>query len=221
MQATQRRLLGERIKMNKQDTCNCGSEIPTHLTSGYRRALWFVAGLNLSMGLLETIAGYFAGSQALKADALDFLGDGLITGAGLIALDWGTRARARAALAQGVFLAMMGMGVLAVTIYRVFSTQMPEPLTMGSLGIIALVVNVACAMILLRYREGDSNVRAVWLFSRNDAIGNAAVVLAALAVAGTGSPWPDLITALAFAALFIHSAVRILGDALRELKTMP
>jgi len=206
--------------MIKPDSSSCGSEIPTHLTGAYRRALWIVAGLNLGMGLFESIAGYFAGSQALKADALDFLGDGLITGAGIIALGWGGRARSLAALAQGAFLAMMGIGVLAVTIYRVFTTQMPEPLIMGSLGLIALIVNATCAMILLRYREGDANVRAVWLFSRNDAIGNTAVLLAALAVAATGSPWPDLITALAIAALFIHSAVRIFGDALRELKAI-
>jgi Co/Zn/Cd efflux system component len=173
------------------------------------------------MGIVESVSGYVASSQALKADALDFLGDGVITGLGLIALNWGASHRARAALLQGVFLATMGLGVFAFTLYRVFITQMPEAVLMGSVGLIALVVNVACAVILLRHREGDANVRAVWLFSRNDAIGNAAIVAAALVVAATGSHWPDLVTAAAIAGLFIHSSVRIMGDALSELKTTP
>ena len=199
--------------------CNCGADVPTHATAGYRGALWLVAGLNLVMGVVEMVSGYVAGSQALKADALDFLGDGAITGLGLVAMSWGASPRARAALAQGVFLAFMGLGVFVITVYRVFVTQMPEAMLMGSLGLMALVVNVTCAVILLRYREGDANVRAVWLFSRNDAIGNAAIVAAALAVAATGSHWPDIITAAAIAGLFIHSAFRIIGDALGELKT--
>ena len=177
--------------------------------------------MNLVLGVAEAVSGYFAGSQALKADALDSLGDGVITGLGLVALNWGASARNRAALAQGVFLALMGLGVFAATLYRVLVTQVPEAMLMGSFGLIALAVNVTSSVILLRYRKGDANVRAVWLFSRNDAIGNAAVVAAALAVAATGSPWPDLVTAAAIAGLFIHSAVRIVADALEELKTIP
>ena len=198
-----------------------GTDIPTHVTAAYRRALCFVAGLNLVLGVAEAVSGYFAGSQALKADALDSLGDAIITGLGLVALNWGASARNRAALAQGVFLALLGLGVFAATLYRVLVTQVPEAMLMGSFGLIALVVNVTSAVILLRYRKGDANVRAVWLFSRNDAIGNAAVVAAALAVAATGSPCPDLVTAAAIAGLFIHSAARIVADALEELKTIP
>jgi len=204
---------GERVRSR-------GADISINTTAAYRRVLWLVAGLNLVLGVTEAVSGYIAGSQALKADALDSLGDGVITGLGLIALDWGGGARTRAALAQGVFLALMGLGVFAATLYRVLVTQVPEAMLMGSFGLIALAVNVISAVILLRYREGDANVRAVWLFSRNDAIGNAAVVAAALAVAATGSPWPDLVTAAAIAGLFIHSAVRIVGDALGELKTI-
>jgi len=189
------------------------------VTAAYRRVLWLVAGLNLILGIAEAASGYFAGSQALKADALDSLGDGIITGLGLVALNWRASARNRAALAQGVFLAFMGLGVLATTVYRVLVIQVPEPVLMGSFGLLALAVNLVSAVMLLRYREGDANVRAVWLFSRNDAIGNAAVVAAALAVAATGSPWPDLLTAAAIAGLFIHSAVGIMSDALRELNT--
>ncbi len=208
------------VNMREERHCSCGTDIPIHTTAAYRRVLWLVAGLNLALGVAEAVSGYVAGSQALKADALDSLGDGVITGLGLIALDWGGGARTRAALAQGVFLALMGLGVFAATLYRVLVTQVPEAMLMGSFGLIALAVNVISAVILLRYREGDANVRAVWLFSRNDAIGNAAVVAAALAVAATGSPWPDLVTAAAIAGLFIHSAVKIVGDALGELKTI-
>ncbi len=205
--------------MLEEKGCGCGAAPPTHLTAAYRHALWLVAGLNLVMGIVESAAGFIAGSQALKADALDFLGDGIITGLGLVAMGWGAGPRARAALTQGIFLAVMGLGVLAVAFYRVFVAQMPEATLMGGLGLIALIVNVACAVILLRHRNGDANVRAVWLFSRNDAVGNAAVIVAALAVAATGSPWPDLLTAAAIAGLFIHSAFHIIGGALGELKT--
>jgi Co/Zn/Cd efflux system component len=180
-----------------------------------------VAGLNLVLGVAESVSGYVAGSQALKADALDSLGDGVITGLGLLALNWGAGARNRAAVIQGVFLALMGFGVLAATVYRVLVTQVPEAYLMGSFGLVALAVNVTSTVILLRYRQGDANVRAVWLFSRNDAIGNAAVVAAALVVAATGSPWPDLLTAAAIAGLFVHSSVRIVGEALEGLKTVP
>jgi len=196
------------------------TDIPTHATAAYRRVLWLVAGLNLILGISEAASGYFAGSQALKADALDSLGDGVITGLGLVAMNWGASARNRTALAQGMFLALMGLGVFVTTFYRLLVIQAPEPVLMGSFGLLALAVNVVSAVILLRYREGDANVRAVWLFSRNDAIGNAAVVAAALAVAATGSPWPDLVTAAAIAGLFIHSAVRIVRDALGELRTI-
>ena len=190
----------------------------THAAAAYRRALWLVVGLNLTMGAVESLSGYLVGSQALKADALDFLGDGVITGLGLTALNWGAKPRAYTALIQGVFLAFMGMGVLAATLYRVFVTQIPEAVFMGSLGVAALVVNVTCAVILLRHREGDANVRAVWLFSRNDAIGNAAVILAAIAVGTTGSHWPDVIVAGAIAGLFIHSATTIISGSYAELK---
>ena len=205
--------------MRDEASCGCSTGAPTHANPDFRRALWAVAGLNLVMGIVESASGFFGGSQALKADALDFLGDGLITGLGLFALYWGAIARARAALAQGVFLALMGAGVIATTVYRVFFTQMPETVLMGSLGLIALAVNVVCAVILLRYREGDANVRAVWLFSRNDAIGNVAVIVAALLVAVTASPWPDLVTAAAMAGLFIQSAIQIIRDARSELQT--
>ena len=171
------------------------------------------------MGIIEVASGFVAGSQALKADALDFLGDGVITGLGLIAINWAAVARARAALVQGLFLALMGLGDLGFTLHRVLAAQMPEAVVMGSVGVMALAVNAACAVILLRFREGNVNVRAVWLFSRNDAIGNAVVVVAAFLVTATRSSWPDLVGAAGIAGLSIHSAVQIIADAHLELKT--
>jgi cation diffusion facilitator family transporter len=188
-----------------------------HAAPAYKRALWIVAALNVGYGLIEAGGGFLAGSQGLKADALDFLGDGTITLLGLLAIGWGATWRARAALLQGIFLAVMGLGVLAATAWRVLVVHVPEAGLMGAFGIVALIVNVACAIILLKHREGDANVQAVWLFSRNDALGNAAVVVAALLVAATGTPWPDLLVAAAIAGLFLQSAWRIIAAARREV----
>jgi len=185
---------------------------------GYRRALWIVVLLNVGYGVLEIGAGLAGRSQALQADALDFLGDGLISFLGLLAIGWGLAWRARAALIQGVFLGLLGAGVLVGTVYRVFVLNAPNAETMGLFGAIALVVNVAAALVLMRHRAGDANVRAVWLFSRNDALGNLAVVIAAGLVAWTGTPWPDLIVAFVIAGLFLQSAWSIVGHARRDLR---
>lgn len=189
----------------------------SHVTPAYKRALWLVVLLNVGYGLVEIVGGFIAGSQALKADALDFLGDGLISFLGLIAISWGLAARAKAALLQGLFLGLLGLGVLVVTAYRVLVIQQPEAELMGILGLIALAVNVAAAVILLPHRHGDANVKAVWLFSRNDAIGNLAVVLAAGLVAWTQTPWPDLVVAVIIAGLFLHSSYAIIRDAQTDL----
>lgn len=189
----------------------------TQAVPAYKRALWIVTILNFGYGLIEAGGGFLAGSQGLKADALDFLGDGTITLLGLIAIGWGAGWRARSALLQGIFLAVMGFGVLAATLWRVFVAHVPQAEMMGAFGIVALVVNVVCAVILLKHRDGDANVQAVWLFSRNDALGNAAIVVAAILVAATGTPWPDLIVAAAIAGLFLQSAWRIVATARREL----
>ena len=180
---------------------------------GYRRALWIVVLLNAGYGVVEMAGGFLADSQALKADALDFLGDGLITFFGIVALAWPRRWRARAALTQGVFLAAMGTGVLVATVYRVLVLRQPDAELMGVFGVIALAVNLAAAAVLVPYRAGDVNVRAIWLFSRNDALGNVAVVIAAALVALTGTRWPDLIVAAAIAGLFLQSAWSIIRSA--------
>ncbi|NEY90776.1 cation transporter [Tabrizicola oligotrophica] len=185
---------------------------------GYRRMLALVVVLNLGYGAVETLAGFLAGSQALLADALDFWGDGLISGLALLALGWSAAARARVALAQGVFLAVMGLGVLAMTLREFAAARPPDEAIMGWAGAGALAVNLICAALLMRHRSGDASARAVWLFSRNDALSNLAVVLAAGLVALTGSALPDLLTALAIAGLFLWSGRIILRDALAELR---
>lgn len=194
------------------------TQLAEHHSPGYRKALWIVVVLNAGYGVVELVAGFVAGSQALKADALDFIGDGSITLLGLLALGWSKWSRAASALVQGIFLGLLGVGVLASTAYRLVVLNEPSAEMMGAFGLVALAVNAAAAAVLLRYRHGDANVRAVWLFSRNDALGNAAVVVAAALVAATGSPWPDLVVAVIIAALFLQSSQIIVRDARRELQ---
>lgn len=194
------------------------AKIPPHATPAYRRALWIVVLLNAGYGVVEMVGGFLAESQAAKADALDFIGDGLITMLGLVAIAWSAAARARVALLQGLFLGALGLGVLVNTILRIVERQQPEAELMGLLGVIGLAVNVTAAAVLVPHRTGDANVRAVWLFSRNDAIGNAAVVVAAGFVALTDTPWPDLVVAVVIAGLFLQSSISIVRSARQEMR---
>lgn len=189
----------------------------SHVTPAYKRALWIVVLLNVGYGVVEIVGSFLAGSQALQADALDFLGDGMISFLGLVSVGWGLAARAKAALLQGVFLGLLGLGVVASTIYRVFIEHQPESVLMGGFALVAFVVNVLAAVVLIPHRKGDANMRAVWLFSRNDAIGNLAVVAAAGLVWWTGTQWPDLVVAFAVAGLFLQSAWSIMRDARQDL----
>lgn len=190
----------------------------THQTPAYRRALLIVVLLNVGYGIIELIGGFVSQSQALKADALDFLGDGFITGLGLAALHWSPAWRARSALIQGWFLGFLGLGVFASTAYRFWFTQEPRSEVMGILGGIAMVVNVLAAVVLLPHRSGDANVKAVWLFSRNDALGNLAVVVAAGLVYWLQTAWPDLIVAAIVAGLFLQSSWSIIRDASENVR---
>lgn len=189
----------------------------SHLTPGYKRALWIVIVLNVGYGLIEGVGGFLADSQALKADALDFVGDGLISFLGLLAIGWHLIWRARSALIQGVFLGVLGLGVIGTTIYRIIVKGQPDAETMGVLALIAFAVNVSAALVLMPHRSGDANMRAVWLFSRNDALGNLAVVFAAVLVFSTDSQWPDLAVAFVIASLFLQSSWSIVMDARLEL----
>lgn len=211
----------DRLDAPRASEASDDDELPkdlSHITPAYKRALWIVVALNVGYGLVEIVGGFLAGSQALKADALDFLGDGLITFLGLLAIGWSLLWRARSALIQALFLGLLGLGVVASTIYRMIVQLPPEAELMGLFGIVALVVNVLAAAVLIPHRTGDANVRAVWLFSRNDAIGNAAVVVAAGLVTWTGTVWPDLVVALVIAGLFLHSSWSIIRDARADLR---
>ncbi|MDX3966186.1 MAG: cation transporter [Bradyrhizobium sp.] len=217
----ERRITGLGYKLARVGTDDDDDKIPdlSHVTPAYKRALWIVVLLNAGYGVIEIVGGFIAGSQALKADALDFLGDGMISMLGLIAVGWGLAARAKAAMLQGIFLGVLGASVLVTTAYRVLVLHQPEAELMGILGLIALAVNVAAAVVLLPHRHGDANVRAVWLFSRNDALGNIAVVVAAFLVAWTQTPWPDLVVSVIIAGLFLQSAFSIIIDARNDLST--
>lgn len=189
----------------------------SHVTPAYKRALWIVVLLNIGYGVIEIGGSILSGSQALQADSLDFIGDGFISFLGLIAVGWGLAARAKAALLQGVFLALLGLGVIGSTFYRVLVEHEPQTLLMGGFAVVAFIVNVVAALVLIPHRKGDANMRAVWLFSRNDAIGNLAVVVAAALVWWLSNPWPDLIVAFAVAGLFLQSAWSIIRDARNDL----
>lgn len=186
------------------------------MSEAYRRALGIVIVINAAMFCIEMTAGVLAGSQALKADALDFLADTLTYAMSLAVVGRPLRVRATAALIKGASLAAVGVWVLGSTAYRVLALGVPEAPVMGAIGVLALFANLTSVLVLLRYRDGDANVRSVWLCSRNDAIGNVAVIAAAGAVALTGSAWPDLLVAAVLAGLFSWSALHIVRQALDE-----
>jgi len=186
------------------------------VSDAYKRRLWLVIAINAAMFAVEMSAGQAAQSQALKADALDFLGDALTYGLSLAVIGMSLRVRATAALFKGLSLMAMGLWVLGTTLYRVLYIGVPEAEIMGLIGFLALAANVVSVLLLMAYKDGDANVRSVWLCSRNDAIGNVAVMLAALGVWGTASGWPDLIVAGLMAALFVNSSVQIIRQSLQE-----
>lgn len=189
------------------------------MDKSYRRRLWAVIAINAGMFLVEMTAGQLAHSQALQADALDFFADAVTYGISLAVIGASLRVRTTAAAAKGVSLFLMGLWVLGATVYRVFYMGMPEAPVMGAVGFMALAANVASVLLLMNYKDGDANVRSVWLCSRNDAIGNVIVMIAALGVWGTATAWPDLIVAAIMAGLFLSSAAQILGQSLREWRS--
>ncbi len=199
--------------------CGSGDEARFEgLSVPYKRVLWAVIAINGTMFLVEMAAGVAASSQALKADALDFLGDTATYAISLMVIGTPLLWRARAALFKGLSLAAMGLWVLGSTLYHVRVVGLPTSEVMGAIGLLALAANLASVLLLLRYRDGDANVRSVWLCSRNDAIGNLAVILAAGGVWATDTAWPDLIVAGIMASLFLWSALQIVRQARLELE---
>lgn len=200
-------------------SANCSHDtVFDGLSQSYKRRLWAVIAINASMFLVEMTAGHLSGSQALKADALDFFADAMTYGISLAVIGASLRIRATAALFKGLTLLALGLWIAASTLYRTFHGGVPEPEIMGIIGFMALVANLASVMILVQYKDGDANVRSVWLCSRNDAIGNVAVMAAAAGVWGSASGWPDLLVAGGMAALFLSSAFQITRQALAEYR---
>ena len=199
--------------------CGCsGNPRFDGLDPAYKRILWAVILINAAMFLIEMSAGWLAGSQALQADALDFLGDALTYSLSLAVIGMSLKVRSVASMLKGLSLLMMGLWVFGSTVYRAFILGVPEAEIMGAIGFLALAANMASVLLLTRYRDGDANVRSVWLCSRNDAIGNAAVVVASVAVWLTASAWPDLIVAIVMAGLFLRSSQLILIQAWQEYR---
>ena len=203
------------------EACGCHGGVPVFdaVDPRYKRVLWTVILINAAMFVTEIVAGHLARSQALQADALDFLGDTVTYGLSLAVIGASLRTRATAALFKGVSLSVMGAWVLGSTLYHVLVLGMPRAEIMGGIGLLALAANVASVLLLMRYKDGDANVRSVWLCSRNDAIGNVVVTGAAGAVWWTASAWPDLIVAALMAGLFLSSAVQILRQAWAEYRS--
>ncbi len=177
-----------------------------------------VIAINVIMFGIEMIASYSANSMALRADALDFFGDSLTYTITLLVIGHSLQWRARAALFKGFTLALMGLWVLGDTLYRVLILEQPNELIMGSIAALAFAANITSALLLLKYKDGDANVRSVWLCSRNDAIGNMAVLISAGLVGLSQSAWPDLIVAGLMSLLFLHSATLITRQAIKELR---
>jgi cation diffusion facilitator family transporter len=199
------------------DCCGSGARFDG-LSADYKRRLWLVIAINATMFVVEMAAGAVAGSNALQADALDFLADSATYGISLAVIGASVRARSFAAIGKAASLCAMSLWVLGMTLYHVLVVGIPRAEIMGVIGVLALAANLASVLILMRYKDGDANVRSVWLCSRNDAIGNIAVMVAALAVWGTATKWPDLIVAALMAGLFLYSSLRILQQSFHEMR---
>jgi Co/Zn/Cd efflux system component len=183
----------------------------------YRRVLWIALFANITMFAVELVASVWSGSSALAADAADFLGDSANYALSLGALAIGGAWISRVALLKGVAMSFYGVGVLAYAAWRAWLGVPPEPLTMGVVGALALAVNFSVGALLYRFREGDANMRSVWLCTRNDVIANLAVLAAAAGVFGTGTIWPDVGVAAMLAVLGLSSGRIVIRQARAEL----
>ena len=199
------------------DTASAGNTVDPI----FRRVLWIALISNAAMFLVEIIASQLGDSISLQADALDFLGDAANYAISLFVLGMALHLRARASLVKGATMAAFGLWVIGNAIYSALVGSAPEASVMGAVAILALIINVAVAVLLYRYREGDSNMRSIWLCSRNDAIGNMAVMVAAAGVFATSSRWPDLIVATIISGLSLSAAFHVIRLALGEMRAEP
>ena len=187
----------------------------------FRRVLWAVLAINAAMFAVEIGAGLAAGSAALQADALDFLGDAANYAISLFVVGMALRYRAMAALAKGTTMGLFGLWVIATVLWHATHGTLPSAFTMGAVGFAALAANAAAFGLLWAYRGGDANMRSAWICSRNDVLGNLAVLLAAVGVFGTGTGWPDVIVAAIMASLALQGAWIVVRQSFSELRQPP
>lgn len=195
--------------------CNHDSSPPPD--DKYRRILWIALIVNALMFVVEIVFGIASNSVSLLADSIDFLGDAANYGISLWVLALSVQIRAKASLVKAGFMAMFGIGILIHAVWNLITGVLPDAQTMSLIGLLALAANVGVAVLLYAYRNGDSNMRSVWLCSRNDALGNVAVIIAAIGVFGTGTAWPDLIVAVIMASLALSAAWQVTKQARQEL----
>src|SRR6266508_7049263 len=199
--------------------CNhCHDDDPKQSDAAYRRVLWAVLAVNAAMFALEIGAGLAAGSAALQADALDFLGDAANYAISLFVVGMALRHRAMAALAKGGTMGLFGLWVIGTVLWHAMHGTLPSALTMGAVGFAALAANVASFGLLWAHRGGDANMRSAWICTRNDVLGNLAVLLAAAGVFGTGTGWPDIIIAAIMAGLALQGAGVVVRQSVSELR---
>src|SRR5499426_1410616 len=198
--------------------CNQTSADPHRGDQGYRRVLWAVLAINAVMFAVEVAAGVAAGSASLQADALDFLGDAGNYAISLFVVGMALRYRATAALLKGATMGVFGLWVIGTVVWHALHGTLPSAFTMGTVGLAALFANAASFGLLWAYRTGDANMRSAWICTRNDVLGNLAVLLAAAGVFGTGTGWPDIIVAVIMAGLALQGAATVIRQSLGELR---
>ena len=184
----------------------------------YRRILWVALVVNLAMFFIEVGAGFAAQSVSLLADSLDFLGDAGNYGISLFVLGMAIRWRARASLVKAASMGVFGLWVAITTVNHALAGTVPAAPVMGLVGALALAANFGVALLLYRWREGDSNMRSVWICTRNDAIGNVAVLVGAAGVFGSGTGWPDYVVAAIMSGLALIGAFQVTRHAVAELR---
>ncbi|MBC7712645.1 MAG: cation diffusion facilitator family transporter [Rhizobacter sp.] len=183
----------------------------------FKRVLWISLILNFGMFFVEVIYGVLSNSLSLRADAIDFLGDGANYFVTLFILNSALKTKAKVSSAKAIFMLVFGAWILVEAVMRFFSHTVPDSFTMSWVGVMALAANALCALLLFKFKDGDSNMQSVWLCSRNDAIGNVAVIVASGGVYWWGTQWPDLVVAIFMASLAVHSGAQILRSARNEL----
>lgn len=197
---------------------SCHATDPHRGNPTYRRVLWAVLGINAVMFAVEVVAGVAAGSASLQADGLDFLGDAGNYAISLFVVGMALRYRSTAALVKGGTMAAFGLWVVGVAGWHAWHGTLPQAFTMGAIGATALAANAASFALLWTHRSGDANMRSAWICTRNDVLGNIAVLTAAVGVFGTGTGWPDVIVAVTMAGLALQGAMVVLNQSRAELR---